>query len=362
MAHNRGEEGFTLLELVVALGIVSIAIGGLLSVFGSTLNTAAVDLHRVDAAALATAEMSVLHSAPYGATTTTSHSATRDGQTYTIADQTGWDTSSGGQAQAYPSLAVTVSWTDRGGSHVLRQDSARYERDPAASPPPAGCALPAAAVAAVAGSPTAPAGAIDVGWTEPGGAAPAAAWQLDISPDGVSWTSQVRAEPATAAGTAHAVELGGLAPGGSYQVRVTPTAPCGAGPAVVVGAAASGSSNGSCSLGTLTLGPPIAARGAGTPTPGGLSADVPVSVASSGPCPTGLWVGAAPTAATTTTAALTPSAPGVYAANLPATSQAWDLGRHLVEVFAGSPVAGPLPDVPLASVVLCVEPAGASTC
>jgi prepilin-type N-terminal cleavage/methylation domain-containing protein len=362
MAQNRGQEGFTLLELVVALGIVSIAIAGLLSVFGSTLSTTAVDLHRVDAAALATAEMSLLHGAPYGATSPTSHSVTREGQTYTIADQTGWATSSGGQSQAYQSLVVIVSWVDRGGSHGLRQDGARYERDPAPSPPPAGCAVPAGAVAAVAATPVAPADAIDVGWTEPNGATPATAWQLEVSPDGVAWTSQLRAEPAMAAGTAHAVELGGLAPGASYQVRITATAPCGEGPAAVVGAAASGRSNGSCSLGALTLDHPVAARGSGGSTPGALSADVAVSVTSTGPCPGGLWVGAAPTAGTTTTAALTSSTPGVYGTILPATGQAWDLGRHLVEVFSGSPVAGPLPPTRLGSVVLCVETAGSGTC
>ncbi|HEY2430263.1 MAG TPA: prepilin-type N-terminal cleavage/methylation domain-containing protein, partial [Acidimicrobiales bacterium] len=51
------EQGFTLLELVIALLVLSVAIAGLVGVLDTAFKTTAVDGHRVNATALATREL-----------------------------------------------------------------------------------------------------------------------------------------------------------------------------------------------------------------------------------------------------------------------------------------------------------------
>ena len=118
-----------------------------------------------------------------------------------------------------------------------------------------------------------------------------------------------------------------------------------------------------CIVGATTLGSPIATRPPDAAIPGALSADVTVAVSSQGPCPGGLWAGVVTSNGGVSSVALGPYGSTGYWGAVPGTDQAWDLGRHVVEIFAGSPAAGPLPSTtPLAVAVLCVEPSGTASC
>lgn len=364
MAGTGEEEGFTLLELVIALGIITFAIGGLLSVFGAALRTTAVDVHRTDAVALATRELASLRAlaTPSGAPPA-SHQATVNGQTYSITDTVGWQRSSGGVDQAYGFISTVVVWTDQGGSHTVEQDSAvRPPSGPA--PGPGDCTTPPAPVPPAVTAAPGPPGGLDVSWTEPASATPVARWEIDTSPDGVTWTAAVWSEPPLPSGALHQVELGGLAPASPLIVRIGSFGACG--PAswaqTTTGVAPGGTPGATCTVGSVALGPPIASRPAGAAIPGALSGDVTVAVSSHGPCPGGVWAGVVTSAGRVSSAALGPFGSTGYWGTVAGTDQPWDLGRHLVEIFAGSPTPGPLPSTPLAVAVLCVEPSGTASC
>ena len=363
MAGTGEEEGFTLLELVIALGIITFAIGGLLSVFGAALRTTAVDVHRTDAVALATRELASLRAlAAPPAASPTSHPATVNGQTYSITDTVGWQRSSGGVDRAYGSVSVLVAWTDQAGSQTVEQDSA-VPPPSGPAPGPGDCTAGPAAVSPVVTAAPGPPGGLDVSWNEPAGPPAVARWEIDTSPDGVTWTAAVWSEPPLPPGALHQVELGGLAPASPLTVRIGAFGACP--PSWVqapTGVAPGGAPGASCTVGSTSLGAPIATRPAGAGIPGALSGDVTVAVSSEGPCPGGLWAGVGTSAGGVSRVGLAPEGAALYTGRLVGTDQPWDLGRHLVEIFAGSPAPGPLPSTPLAVAVLCVEPSGTASC
>ena len=364
MTGTGEEEGFTLLELVIALGIITFAIGGLLSVFGAALRTTAVDVHRTDAVALATKELASLRAlAARSGTPPAAHQVTVNGQTYSITDTVGWQRSSTGVDQAYGSISAVVVWTDQAGSHTVDQDSA-VPPPSGPAPGPGDCTAPPAAVSPVVTAAPGPPGGLDVSWSEPAGPPAVARWEVDTSPDGVTWTTAVWSEPPLPSGALHEVELGGLAPASPLAVRIGGFGGCGAtswwnDPTAVAPGGAPGVA---CTVGSIALGAPIATRPAGAAIPGALSAAVTVAVSSQGPCPGGLWAGVTTSGGGGSRIGLVPQGAALYTGSLPGIDQPWDLGRHLVEIFAGPPAPGPLPSSPLGVAVLCVEPSGVASC
>ncbi|GAC1517411.1 MAG: hypothetical protein NVS1B12_02620 [Acidimicrobiales bacterium] len=364
MREREPEAGFTLLELVIALAILSVAVGGLVSVLGAALRTTAVDVHRTDAVALATAEMTVVrHLASAATAPPADHTTAVNGQTYAVADVVAWQRSSGGVDRAYRSVRVTVSWTDQGGVHSVAQVSAL----PGPSLTGAGvggpCVPPPAPTGPAATPVTSGLSALRVSWTEPNTPGALDHWEIDTSPDATAWTASVVGEQPLAAGATHVVELDGVAPASVYFVRVGAVAGCGATSWSVLPTASTGAPGVGCALGSAGVGPPVAARTTSGSVPGALAGDLEVTIASLGLCPTGLWAGVATSGDAVTAVALQRVGTGPYHASLAATTQPWDLGRHLVKIFPGSPSAGALPTAPpLAVAVLCVEPAGAATC
>lgn len=364
MHEQEPEAGFTLLELVIALAILAVAVGGLVSVLGAALRTTAVDVHRTDAVALATAEMAVLRHLPAAtAPPPADHSTAVNGQMYAVADTVAWQRSSGGVDRAYRSARVTVSWTDQGGPHVITQDSALTGPSPTGAGTAGPCAPPPAATGPAATPVGAGLSALQVSWTEPDASGAPDHWEVDTSPDATAWTASVAGEQPLAPGAIHVIELDGVAPASVYFVRVGAVAGCGATSWSVLATASTGAPGVGCALGAAGVGPPVVARSASGTVPGALAGDIEVTIASLGPCPTGLWAGVSTSGDAVTAVALQRVGTGPYHGSLAGTTQPWDLGRHLVKIFPGSPSAGALPTAPpLGVALLCVEPAGAVTC
>jgi len=384
---RRGDDGFTLLELVIALSVLAVAIGGLFSVFGAALRTTAVDVHRVDGAALAAEQLAVLRRTPYGSLrpqppTSMLPTPTINGQLYAISTAVAWAGSGTGWTptalpQAYKLATVDVTWTDQAGTHVVGESTDLYpgglgpyggSRGP--DPPPrslAGCtplspppAPPGPIVAALPdGDP-----AVAVSWTEPppSGGTPVDHWGVATSPDGATWTTAAMSEPVLVPGAAHVVEVGGLDANVRYFAKVLVFGACGdpssswpvrSGPATAPMPGGTG-----CALASVSTSAPVAQRGAD----GGLSTDVTVEgVVPAGGCGP-LWAGVQASNGVVSEVALLPSgSTGSFVGALGATGP-WDLGRHTVEVFTGPP-RDPLPSTSaVATVQLCVEQSGAPGC
>lgn len=363
MGGRAREEGFTLLELVIALAILSVAIGGLVSVLGATLRTTAVDVHRTDAVALATKEMVLLRTVAAGAAAPVDHTTTINGESYTVSDTVAWRRSSNGIDRAYRAVGVVVSWTDQGGAHRLAQDGAVGNLSAPAGLPADPCSPPEAGVAPAAVPVEGASPGLRVTWNEPDSAVVVDHWEIDTSSDGTSWVAATSAEQPLGAGATHSVEIDGLAPATAYVVRIGGVASCAATAWAPVTATTPGHPNGACVLGSVAVGPPTAARAGGGDLPGALAAGVDVTVSSLGACPRGLWAGVMTSAGSVASVALPAAGSGIYRGDLPGSTHSWDLGRHLVEIFSGTPSAGPLPvSAPLAVAVVCVEPAGVASC
>jgi hypothetical protein len=172
--------GFTIIELVVALGLLAFVIGPLAGVFWAALKTAGVATHRSDAASIASREIESMRAVPYslvgfygdetGYTSTfetlttvtlasstpagvipqvqpqrpdasaatsfapdpdpaNASAVTQGGVKYTINRYIVWVNAQDASTtydQAYKRLTVTVAWADQAGPHTVRQDSLLY--------------------------------------------------------------------------------------------------------------------------------------------------------------------------------------------------------------------------------------------
>jgi prepilin-type N-terminal cleavage/methylation domain-containing protein len=364
----RQEEGFTLLELVIAMLVLSVAIGGLFGVFTTAFRSTAIDVHRTDATAIATKAMAQLEVSP-NPVSGPLPGVTRNSETYAVSGVVAGAQASNGDPNAYTALAVIVTWTDQGGAHTLRQSSARYP-SPTSTTTAVGCP-PVLASPPIFNSPTSGDPSLDVSWLEPTGGPPVIQWQVQVSPDGPTgpWTTAIADEPPLPPGAVHQVEIGGLAATDAYAVQVVALSGCTlpqafpASPGTTP--ATPGPTGSGCTPGSFTLGPPVVTRSPTGPPPGALTTDITVVVTTPSHCPSGFWVGAqAAAAGPPVTVALTRTSVGKYsyAGTLAGMSEVWDLGLHQVELFTGLPSVGPLPTDPIATAVICVEQEGASSC
>mgnify|MGYP001389608413 CR=1 FL=1 len=329
MDRRAAEDGFTLLELVIALLVLSVAIGGLVGVLDLAFKTTAVDIHRVDATALATRELDRLR----GGTPPASGPATAvlGNQSFSVTDDESPTSSGGGIAATYDALAVVVAWTDAAGPHRVEMDSATATPDP---PPTTvvGCPAPSVTAPPTVGSRSSGDAAVDVSWTEPpvsSSIVPILRWAVEVSADGTTWTVGAPDEPALAVGTTHVLELGGLAPGDTYAARLLAYGACGApgtSAAAVAGSPTAAVAGGPCTLGSVSLDTPVAPRAVSPAVPGSLAHDVTVVATTAGGCPAGLWAGVATSGTATVAIPLSAGPAGWFGGSIPGTTEAWDLG------------------------------------
>jgi prepilin-type N-terminal cleavage/methylation domain-containing protein len=347
MTH-RGEDGFTLLELVIAMVLLSIGIAALIGVLATSFRSTAVDIHRTDATAIAGQGLAELEGAPVSGPLPP---VTRNGQTYNLAGKVTPATASNGAPDAYLTAAVTVRWTDASGAHSLTQSTSFFTPPPTTSAPSA--CTPLGPVVAVAGEwPGEP--SLDVSWQEPTGG-PVAFWQVQISPNGGTWTTPVSDEQPLAAGATHQVHIGGLEQDQKYKVQVVATTVCGATQSFSDTSPRTPSvASSACSVGSMTFGPADAQRVTSGPSAGTLTSDITVVVTTPGTCdPLGMQV-YVDTGHGSYLLPLSPTGAYSYVGTLPGVTQMWDLGVHQVYVYAGVTPAG--------SGVLCVEEQGSATC
>src|SRR5687768_8527250 len=124
--RERGEGGFTLLELVVSLTIIAIGIVGTISMISSSSGASIATERRNTAVNLATQNVEATRAMPYAnlivSNTTTTNITVVKATTYTISKALVWATD-GVNAQAYKQVTVDVTWRDRAGLHTVNQSS-----------------------------------------------------------------------------------------------------------------------------------------------------------------------------------------------------------------------------------------------
>jgi prepilin-type N-terminal cleavage/methylation domain-containing protein len=173
-------DGFTIIELVVAMGLLAIVVGSLGGVFWAALKTAGTATHRTDAASIASREIESMRAVPYdlvgfygdetGYTSTfetfttvkiadttpagitpqiqperpdasaaisfapdpdpaNASAIVEGGVDFTVTRNIVWVNAQDASTtynQAYKRLTVNVAWTDTAGAHNARQDSLLY--------------------------------------------------------------------------------------------------------------------------------------------------------------------------------------------------------------------------------------------
>jgi prepilin-type N-terminal cleavage/methylation domain-containing protein len=251
-AHGDDDAGFTIIELVVALSVIAVGIFATMQVFLGSLATTAYSDSRTRATALAAREVEGMRAAPYaqvGVSTSAPgyvSSITEGGQTYqTVVVSSPLITPQGtpevvggvtyairrdavwmplGSAtNAFKRVIATVTWTDRAGTHSVRQDAGVYPGGLGVYGG-AGATTTTTAAPSVPSNPTgftatlnstSPTTAVDLSWSV--GAVAPVYWELHYSSNaGASWVPVTASQPA---GTTN-YALSGLSSGTAYLFRV----------------------------------------------------------------------------------------------------------------------------------------------
>ncbi|MBV8984879.1 MAG: fibronectin type III domain-containing protein [Acidimicrobiia bacterium] len=378
-ARADGEEGFTIIEMMVALMVLAVGVLGMAPLFLASLRTAALGANRARALALATRDVEAFHSVPYCqvgfgtsqpgfATTWTDPADSSTYSTVTISDPNAniggpsgpdetvagvtyhfaryivWAAgkSPGGgttYTQAYKRVAVFVTWSDQAGSHTARQDSDVYpgglgtyvaancgaNGSPGTqTPPSAPTNLTATTAAGSAGQ-----NEIDLSWTKPS-VGSFDKYVVALSTDGFA-TSDVVANNVSSTATSYAAT--GLTPSTSYSFQIY----------AVQNATGYQSASGQASATTLTAGPSVNCTvGLVTFTPTGadqtsgsttLVSDVSVSAHTTGTCAfLQLVYTSVAGDPNSTNLSLVQSPPGVWKATMNGTGTNWSIGNHVVAV------------------------------
>lgn len=246
---RRGEAGFTIVEMVVAASVMAIGIFGTMTVFLGTLRTTSAGEARTRASALAAQEVEAMRSAPYaqvgfssgqtgfrstfeGKTTVivaspvfspTTTPYTFDGQVFTITRDIVW-LSYGSVAQAYKQVTAQITWVDKSGTHVTRQDGGVYPGGlgPASATTSTSTTSTTSPVTpGTAGTVTAaqnssnPTSAINLSWT--GGVPVPTYWEIQYSSNGgSSWVVVTTTQP----GATLNYTVTGLSATTTYTLRI----------------------------------------------------------------------------------------------------------------------------------------------
>ena len=241
-----GEEGFTLVELLVTLAVIATGVVGTLSVFLATMDATAVADARSHATALASREVEKLEAIPWDQlgfstgqpgfrstydggdtvvvaspqSTPLGGTEAVDGLDYTIVRDIVWHDTSAGDVDAFKRLIATISWTDGSGSHEVVAHGGVYALGNAGAPSPSTTTT----LAPTPGTPTGltatksvsnPTTQVDLTWVT--GSPIPGSWEVQFSSDGqLTWVAITDSHP----GDDTTYSATGLADGTEFAFRV----------------------------------------------------------------------------------------------------------------------------------------------
>lgn len=353
------ERGFTLIELVVSMTILSIGIVGVIGVMNSAMGVGVQTNQRSRAVNLATREIESLRAVPYKTllptVSTESRTEVVGGTTYTIEKAVTWGSASG-NSTAVKNATVAVRWSAGGQTKEVSQSTTVYPGGlgPVAPASTSSCGsggTPSGPLALAAGAPgILTENAVDVSWTPPLSSNPAiVAWKIEMSTNSFV-TTQTLTSSHPVSSTTYRVE--GLSADTTYQFRVAGVSACGVvsawSPIATVKTLVTAVVE--CTLGTPNVTPSAVERS--NNGNGSLATSPVVTVNTSGVC-VGLYVKYQAVAGVTLTKLLTNSN-GVWSGTL-SSSLSWDIGVHTLDLFDGG-------NVKRGSLLLTVCAKNASTC
>jgi prepilin-type N-terminal cleavage/methylation domain-containing protein len=361
VASSCGERGFSLIESIVALGVLSVCIFGTMQVFLGTMRTTSVASARTHAASIAAREIEAMRAIPYadigfgassgaapsfeGATTVfvadavakttpTSPAETAEGVSFAITRAIVW-ISQGSYTNQYKRVIAVVSWRDQAGLHSVRQDAFVY---PGGLGPYGGATTTSTTTAVTPGAPSGltatpdslnPTTQINLVWT--GGAPAATTFEVQHAQDSAFTTATI--DTTTQPGTTTSFNKTGLAPGTTFYWRVR----------ALNGTQSSAWSN-TAQGNTQAVGAQPCTAGSANATPSAvkkksassnqLKESVLVTVNTTGAC-SGLFIRVTPQT-TQMTQSMTQGSGGVWSTTIAATAYNWDVGAKTVHVVAGT--------------------------
>lgn len=338
---NR-EAGFTMVELVMALTVMSIGVVGAMSVFNSSFAVAAQASIRSRAVALATSEIEAYRAVPYAevAVDPVVSVETRQDRGVAFTVERGVTAADGASIlAAYKQATISVSWRDHSGPHAVVQTTLLYpgglgphvDAVPPPPPPAAGTPPPPPAASAVSATPV-----VDVGGSEP---AFDLAWSIvdesNLAGFSVRYTTgsdNVIVTESLPPGS-RAFRVAGLSSATTYTFEVGSRPTSGAtwvwtaaDPVTTASAATT-----ACAIGAPAIDPAQVRRR--PPGQGGTLLENPTfSVNSSGSCH-GLRIAYRPTKSGAVVSKHVGGSSGLRTRTLEDTTAKWDSGTHLIELY-----------------------------
>lgn len=377
-----GEQGFSLVEALTALTVLSVGVFGTMQLFLGTMRTTSVASARTHAASIATREIESMRAIPYAAlgfgvssgasatfegattifvadsaakTTPTGSPEIAEGVSFAITRAIVW-VSQGSYVNQYKRVVAMISWHDQAGTHSVRQDALVY---PGGLGPYGGSATTTTSTttAVTPGTPSGltatadalnPTTQINLVWSAETPAA--TTFEVQHAPDATFTATTV--DTTTQPGTTTSFNKTGLSPGTTFYWRVR----------ALSGAQSSAWSNTAqgatqavavqpCTAGTANATPSAVNRKNGSSNQ--LKSSVVVSVNTTGTC-VGLFIRFTPQTAQTTQN-LAQGNGGVWSTTIAASDYDWNIGQKTVQVVDTT-------NAVLASIALQICAHNAKTC
>ena len=368
---GRDQGGFTLIEMVVSMLLLSIGVFGLMQVFYGSLRVTLTADARTRATAVASREIENMRSVPYaavgmdgsllGGLTTYTDS---DGHSYTYVTggpvvRTDTQTTSGtvisiqravvwvavgANAHAYKRVIAVAGWTDTSGTHAVRQDSEVYPGGLGSSSSSTSTSTTSTTVAAPStpGAPTAltattdganPTTAINLSWTP--GTPVGTTWEIDHSLDS-HFLSSVTVDTTTQPAGQTTFQKTGLASATTFYFRVRAlTANNNSSWSPYASAVTQAPPSAVCTIGTANITPAFTNRSnSGNTNIDYPSAGLYVSIHTSGTC-SGLTLRYTPLS-TPIVSTLVNEQGGVWDYSIRSTTGGWNVGISDITVLDGT--------------------------
>jgi Tfp pilus assembly protein PilV len=363
---TQGEWGFSLVEALTALTVLSVGVFGTMQLFLGTMRTTSVASARTHAASIAAREIESMRAIPYGAlgfgvssgaaasfegattvfvgdtaakTSPTGSPETAEGVSFAITRAIVW-VSQGSYVNQYKRVVAMISWHDQAGSHSVRQDALVY---PGGLGPYGGGGATTTTSTTTALTPGTPSGLtatadtlnpttqIDLAWAA--GSPSATTFEVQHAQDSAFTAATV--DTTTQPGTTTSFNKTGLSPGTTFfwRVRALSGAQHSAWSNTAQGATQAVAAQ-PCTAGTANATPSAVDRKNGSSNQ--LKTSVVVSVNTTGTC-TGLFIRLTPQT-TQLTQNLAQGSGGVWSTTIDANAYDWNIGQKTVQVVDGANV------------------------